>query len=459
MDALLDVASTSDADERELLEAANSDLYWDRVTAKRYPHVKLDFHPPNAMSGQGDDTQLRTSRVYRRSTPVEDTHSSSISHPGPHTSSSPPPHGSPCPTIPENLTTTGYTDIEQPTSPPASSFLVASTSVSSLPHRPPGRLRHGATGGYSIGSPDPLQLFSSPTGHRVDPGGHHSSPTYRDAALHLASSPVTLGRGQIAGPGEFSSPSEHLRDRSPHPINLRQRAPSPDPFVAPPTDDLHHDGTLAPENAANAAGGRYSMRTRQPRQLKPYAFDRLAYNHQLKYHPDAIVKFRGHHSPVGSSSPASSHSSESDIDAAVGNSGGERLSGATQTLARAKGKKRPRVNREHPPDLSPTAHRRTSEVQPAGGSPSLGRRFPGSPAVANPARATPISDLGSDNRPEEAITWYPDAYDDLSSGLGSDELPLTAQNDLHVDNELPSRVKRRRVTFSLLLYGAWLWTN
>jgi hypothetical protein len=58
MDALLDVASTSDADERELLEAANSDLYWDRVTAKRhgYPHVKLDFHPLNAMSGQGDDT-------------------------------------------------------------------------------------------------------------------------------------------------------------------------------------------------------------------------------------------------------------------------------------------------------------------------------------------------------------------------------------------------------------------
>jgi hypothetical protein len=30
---LLDTVSTSDADERELLEATNSTLYWERVTA------------------------------------------------------------------------------------------------------------------------------------------------------------------------------------------------------------------------------------------------------------------------------------------------------------------------------------------------------------------------------------------------------------------------------------------
>lgn len=33
MDGQLDVASTSDADERELLEAANFDMYWDHVIA------------------------------------------------------------------------------------------------------------------------------------------------------------------------------------------------------------------------------------------------------------------------------------------------------------------------------------------------------------------------------------------------------------------------------------------
>jgi hypothetical protein len=48
MDVQLDAASTSDADERELLEATNSDLYWDRV-------IDLHRHPPNASSDHGDD--------------------------------------------------------------------------------------------------------------------------------------------------------------------------------------------------------------------------------------------------------------------------------------------------------------------------------------------------------------------------------------------------------------------
>jgi hypothetical protein len=34
MNVLLDTVSTSDADERELLQAANSTLYWERVTAR-----------------------------------------------------------------------------------------------------------------------------------------------------------------------------------------------------------------------------------------------------------------------------------------------------------------------------------------------------------------------------------------------------------------------------------------
>ena len=48
MDEQLDVVSTSDAGERELLEATNSDLYWDRV-------VDLRRHPPNASTDHGDD--------------------------------------------------------------------------------------------------------------------------------------------------------------------------------------------------------------------------------------------------------------------------------------------------------------------------------------------------------------------------------------------------------------------
>jgi hypothetical protein len=52
MDGQLDVASTSDADERELLKAANSDLYWRHVIASQVdPHL----HPPNTLPDQDDD--------------------------------------------------------------------------------------------------------------------------------------------------------------------------------------------------------------------------------------------------------------------------------------------------------------------------------------------------------------------------------------------------------------------
>jgi hypothetical protein len=49
MDPQLDAASTSDADERELLEAANFDLYWHGVIARS--HVD----PPPNVSDPGDD--------------------------------------------------------------------------------------------------------------------------------------------------------------------------------------------------------------------------------------------------------------------------------------------------------------------------------------------------------------------------------------------------------------------
>ena len=51
MDAPLDQASTSDADEREILEAAHSDLYWDRVVSTTH----LNLRPSSALSDQVDD--------------------------------------------------------------------------------------------------------------------------------------------------------------------------------------------------------------------------------------------------------------------------------------------------------------------------------------------------------------------------------------------------------------------
>jgi len=51
MDASLDEASTSDADEREILQAAHSDMYWGRVVSTKH----LNLRPSNVLSDQGDD--------------------------------------------------------------------------------------------------------------------------------------------------------------------------------------------------------------------------------------------------------------------------------------------------------------------------------------------------------------------------------------------------------------------
>jgi hypothetical protein len=53
MDAPLDEALTSDADERENFGAAHSDSYWDRVVSRS--HFKLKLHLPGTLSDQGDD--------------------------------------------------------------------------------------------------------------------------------------------------------------------------------------------------------------------------------------------------------------------------------------------------------------------------------------------------------------------------------------------------------------------
>jgi hypothetical protein len=208
-------------------------------------------------------------------------------------------------------------------------------------------------------------------------------------------------------------------------------------------DPHHHPPNALPDTGA--AGGRYSMRTRQPRQLKPYVFDRLAYKQQLKHHPDAIVKLVGRRSPVESSSRLS----EGDTDDAAENSGGEHPSENARTLPRIKGKKRYRAGGGHPSTPPPVAHRRTSGVQLSSGSP-LDRRFTGPRAITDLALVESIPDIDGGDSSVEAGAWYPDAFNDLSSGLGGDDMPpSTAPDDLRESHTPPPRVKRRRVLFLL----------
>jgi hypothetical protein len=267
-----------------------------------------------------------------------------------------------------------------------------------------------------------------------------------DLAAKLQMSPRTARLDQDAGAEPGASPNFSIRFPSPE-FNPPQLSPSPNPFTVPDHQplDVNPDGTLGIENGTDATGGRYSMRTRQPRQLKPYAFDRLAYKQQLKHHPDAIVKLAGRRSPVESSS----RSSEGDTDGAAENSGGEHPSEGPRTLPRIKGKKRHCAGGGHPSTPPPVAHCRTSGVHLSSGSP-LDRRFTGPHAITDLALVASIPDIDGGDSPVEAGAWYPDAFNDMSSRLGGDDMPpSTAQDDLRDSHTPPPRVRRRRVLFLL----------
>jgi hypothetical protein len=437
MDVSLDEASTSDADEREI-QAANSDLYWDRVATRH-----LNLRPPDVLSDPGDDMSWANwSPAY-----IRNANSASISHPGTYTSS-PAANGSACPTTSEIFTTPGGTGREPPTPPPVSSLPAASPSIPFYRrHRSP---EPNAYGNHSTSSsPDPLHLLLSPTGHDTD-DDHNSWPTDENAVLPMTSSSVTLDQDDGEEQRASSSSSRHGPSRaSPRPINL-PHSPSLDPVTspAPPIIDGNHDRTPALGNGSGAAGGRYSMRTRQPRQMQPYAFDRLEYKHQLKYHPDAIVKLNGYRSPVESSPPPPLCSDEDDTDGAAGNAAGP--SEGAQVLPRRKRKRRHRTETAYLSVPPPTAHRRTSKSQVSPRSPRPAERSKDSFAIAGAPRGASMPELCGEDSSERAAIWYPDVFNDFSSGLGSDEVPLNiCYDDLNDNHTPPPRLKRRRVIFLL----------
>jgi hypothetical protein len=396
--------------------------------------------------------------VSRRPTAAAAGDASSVVPPGSQVSSSSPAvHGPLTRTASETPTTPGWAGRGPPTSPLASIQPATSTSISSLLHCSQTPRRH-SNEDLSVSSPDPLQLFSPVAKRylaRSASDAHNSFPTHDVAKLGTTSSPILLVQRLDAGMGESLSPNlSHTRAFSPQTVSARHHSLPPDPFMVPALTvaETNQDESSIVGNTANAVGGRYSMRTRQPRQLKPYAFDRLEYKHQLKHHPDAIVKFTGHPNPAGFSSSPPSGSSEGDSDGAAENLGGEPV----QRPPRAKGKKRHRPNTEHPPSVPPTVHRRTSGPGPTVRSPSLDRRPAGSPRVEG--RNWVASAPGSDRTgsPQVLTPWYPDVFDDLSSGLDSDEMPLsTVLDPPRVGDTPPPRVRRKRVIFWPQYASVW----
>ena len=121
-------------------------------------------------------------------------------------------------------------------------------------------------------SPDPLLLFTPPRPTSVSSGAEHfavSSPT---------SSPLT----PAPSPEKFA---EVEARRSP--ALDEQVLPSPPRQLDVPPLSAADMAAIA--QAEEAERSRYSLRTRNARQLKPYAYDMRMYNHQMRSNPEAIV--------------------------------------------------------------------------------------------------------------------------------------------------------------------------
>ncbi|KAI0769083.1 Mus7/MMS22 family-domain-containing protein [Trametes elegans] len=125
-------------------------------------------------------------------------------------------------------------------------------------------------------SPDPISLFTPPRRQQPQP----LSPM--PVTVSLMSSPLTPP----------SSSPKHVQEPGP---------PSPgSSHVAPSAPNAAFSAELAiphlPQQVAELAGnteedhGRYSFRTRNPLQLKPYEFDKKLYRRQMRGNPEAIVK-------------------------------------------------------------------------------------------------------------------------------------------------------------------------
>ncbi|KAL4267270.1 hypothetical protein AB1N83_002541 [Pleurotus pulmonarius] len=86
----------------------------------------------------------------------------------------------------------------------------------------------------------------------------------------------------LPSPGRLSSASSPVRP-SPEPRQLSI------PSSPPPNNNNEPEANIELE-ALFANDRRYSLRTRQAKQIRPYAYDKLSYKQQLRGNPDAIVK-------------------------------------------------------------------------------------------------------------------------------------------------------------------------
>jgi hypothetical protein len=111
----------------------------------------------------------------------------------------------------------------------------------------------------------------------LSPGlSHPESYTSSSGIVSLLATEEEISGGFIhSAPTSASHPTSALTHKAP--LTLKNDDPQFPSFVQPDHHE-HNDSS------------RYALRTRNAKQLKPYVYDQLLYNRQMRSNPDAIVK-------------------------------------------------------------------------------------------------------------------------------------------------------------------------
>ncbi|KAG6334435.1 hypothetical protein ID866_4656 [Astraeus odoratus] len=325
-----EVVDTSDVDEREILDVSEADgwilssrkeLHDDTSrlsvthsdgaleTLKRVPYhaINSTVHSPSPRKrlklSHGSSRRPQSSSLPENiATPVESLHASETLR-DPNPSSSQIPDVNQGQLSSESPRAMNYehihpsNDISLFSPPPLISRPAPSidhldhSSVPSSTSRPPESSHSSRSRSMSS---DPWSLFSSPLRRPSTPPRTSQNPP--DSSHLVSASPTPQITVQSSPLTPITSPPRPARHRSPSLDELLLLSPVPGPSTvqapSPRPDSSAQDSRppLIPEDTELSAV-RYSLRRRDPRQLNPYAYDKLLYKQQMRSNPDAIVKF------------------------------------------------------------------------------------------------------------------------------------------------------------------------
>ncbi|KAI0667720.1 Mus7/MMS22 family-domain-containing protein [Trametes maxima] len=142
--------------------------------------------------------------------------------------------------------------------------------------------------GSPASSPDPLSLFSPPRLSRLSslPGNPSVSSPNSSPLTPTSSLDKVVHEQNLHSPALSHAP---LVSDGTEEDELLLAQPSRPDHREPPRKSEELRAALA-ASLAEHNDGRYSLRTRNARQLNPYEYDKLMYKRQMRSNPDALVK-------------------------------------------------------------------------------------------------------------------------------------------------------------------------